>query len=73
LEERIEAVKSNEEQEQRDVTYCEENLQRLSHQQDEGMMECSEHIIYHVAGKFGEVLIWQFGSQGKYQFKFCQY
>jgi len=73
LEERIEDVKSKVKERQSIVTHHEKSLQRLSHQQDEGMMECSEHIIYHVAGKFGEVLIWQFGSQGKYQFKFCQY
>jgi len=31
-------------------------------------------FVYCIAGKFGEVLIWQFGGlQENHQIKFCQY
>jgi len=55
LEEDIEQAKRHEEQYQEYVKRWEGKLQRLSDQQDEGTMGCSERIVYSIAGK---ILTW---------------
>ena len=55
LERRIQLAKKNEELYQKEVKRFEEDLQRLSDQQDEGTMGCSERIFYSIAGK---ILTW---------------
>ena len=55
LERRIQQAKREEEYHQKYVKEFEENLQRLTDQQDEGTMGCSECMFYSIAGK---ILTW---------------
>lgn len=55
VEEDIKQAKRNEEGYQKELKRWEERLQKLSDQQDEGTMECSERIVYRIAGN---VLTW---------------